>query len=224
MSTSEGKKNSSMATVLAMLNNMLGGAMLSFPILFKKTGLISSTLVLFFSAVISFVTCRVYVLHGGEEDKDVEWSIRRILGAKWEKYFRLITGFYLLLLSIISLDLIVDQLYSILYFFLKENGIAEKDEFSFSKFSPQWLTLILFVPLLAVVFLKNLKLLVKISEYGSISILVYIAYVLVQFIVSVISGNINMDEITWFSWDAGSLAGTCSLAFTIHTIVITFMK
>ena len=66
MSTSEAKKNSSATTVLAMLNSMLGGAMLSFPILFKKTGLISSTIVLFLSGLISFVTCRVYVLHGGE--------------------------------------------------------------------------------------------------------------------------------------------------------------
>lgn len=162
MSTSEARPNSSGTTVLAMLNNMLGGAMLSFPILFKKTGLISSTLVLLLSGIISFVTCRVYVLHGGEEDKDVEWTIRRILGAKWEKYFRFITGSYLILLSIISLDLIVDQLYSIIYFFLKDS-IAAKDEFSFTKFSPQWLTLVLFVPLLAVVFLKNLNLLVKLS-------------------------------------------------------------
>ena len=66
MSTSEAKKNSSATTVLAMLNSMLGGAMLSFPILFKKTGLISSTIVLFLSGLISFATCRVYVLHGGE--------------------------------------------------------------------------------------------------------------------------------------------------------------
>jgi len=224
MSTSKAKKNSSLDTVLAMLSNMLGGAMLSFPILFKKTGLVSSTIVLFFSAIISFLTCRVYVLHGGENDKDVEWTIRRILGVKWERYFRFITGFYLVLLSIISLELIVDQLYSIFYFFLKDSGIAHKDEFSFRKFSPQWLTLVLFVPLLALVFIKKLKLLVKLSEYGSVSIFIYVAYVSVQFILSVVRGNIRMDEITWFSIDAGSLAGTCSMAFTIHTVVITFLK
>ena len=80
------------------------------------------------------------------------------------------------------------------------------------------------MPLLAVVFLKNLKLLVKLSEYGSVSILIYMVYVVIQFIVSVVNGKINIDDINWFSWDAGSLAGTCSLAFTIHTVVITFMK
>jgi hypothetical protein len=49
-------------------------------------------------------------------------------------------------------------------------------------------------------------------------------YVAIQFIISVVNGHIEMDQIEWWSWDAGSLAGTCSLAFTIHTVVITFMK
>ena len=49
-------------------------------------------------------------------------------------------------------------------------------------------------------------------------------YVVIQFIVSLANGAIEMGQIEWFSFDAGSLAGTCSLAFTIHTVVITFMK
>jgi hypothetical protein len=69
-----------------------------------------------------------------------------------------------------------------------------------------------------------MKLLVKLSEYGSASIFIYMIYVAIQFIVSVVDGKIIMSDITWFSLDAGSLAGTCSLAFTIHTVVITFMK
>ncbi len=55
-----------MGTILAMFNNMLGGAMLSFPILFKDTGLISSSIVLILSAIISYATCRIYVLHAAE--------------------------------------------------------------------------------------------------------------------------------------------------------------
>ena len=125
------QKNSSTSTILAMFNNMLGTALLSLPIVFRDTGLISSTIVLAFSAIISYVTCRIYVLHANKEDKDVEWTIRRILGKKWEKYFRMITGAYLILLCIISYDLIVDQLYSIIFYFFKSNSweghIAGKD-------------------------------------------------------------------------------------------------
>lgn len=57
------KKNSSLTTVLALLNNMLGGALLSFPILFKQKGIISSAIVVGASALIAFVTCRIYVVH-----------------------------------------------------------------------------------------------------------------------------------------------------------------
>lgn len=122
---SKQEKNSSMTTILALLNNMLGGALLSFPVLFKQKGLISSTIVLAVSAVISFSTCRIYELHSKESEKDVEESIKRITGKKWERYFRFVTGIYIVLLNVISLDLIVDQLYSIIYFFFDANGSAD---------------------------------------------------------------------------------------------------
>jgi amino acid permease len=101
-----------------MFNSMVGGAMLTMPILFKTSGILTGSIVLVVSGLISFLTCRIYVIHMADEDKDVEWTIRRLLGVAWEKRFRLITGFYLILLCIIYIDLIVDQLYSIFFFFL----------------------------------------------------------------------------------------------------------
>jgi amino acid permease len=77
------KNNSSKDTVLAMFNSMVGGAMLTFPILYCSAGVITSSIILLLSGLISFVTCRIYVLHTSDEDKDVEWTIRRILGKKW---------------------------------------------------------------------------------------------------------------------------------------------
>mgnify|MGYP003473975002 CR=1 FL=1 len=75
--------NTSTTTVLAMFNSMVGGAMLTMPILFRSAGMVTSTIVLIISGIISFVTCRIYVVHMSDEDKDVEWTIRRILGSKW---------------------------------------------------------------------------------------------------------------------------------------------
>jgi amino acid permease len=162
------------------------------------------------------------------EDKDVEWTIRRLLGSKWEKRFRFITGFYLILLCVIYIDLIVDQLYSVIFFFFDSNGhadsIAPKDGFMFDKFSTQWLTLILFFPLLALIFIKKLNLLVKLSEYGSYSAMIYFVFVLYKFFTALANNQIDLDKITWVSGDIGNLAGTCALAFTIHTMVITFVK
>lgn len=122
----------------------------------------------------------------------------------------------------------MDQLYSIIYFFFDANNstssIAPKDSLDFSRFSTQWLTLLLFIPLLGLCSLKNKNLMVKLSEYGSFAIFVYMGYVIIQFIISLARGSINMDEITWFSFDVAGLAGTCSLGFTVHTVVNAFMK
>lgn len=182
-----------------MFNNMLGPAILSLPLIFRDSGLGSGTIVLIISAVISFITCRIYVLHSSDQENDIEWTIRRILGKKWEDIFRFITGLYLVLLSIITVDLIVDQFYSIIYLIAgiagSPSSIAKKDSFVFSKFSAQWLSLLLFVPLLTVAFLKNMTLLVKLNEYGSASIFIYAFFVIIQFIVSAAEGSIEMNGV-----------------------------
>lgn len=220
--------NPSITTVLAMFNSMVGGAMLTMPILFRSAGMITGSIILIVSGLISFITCRIYVIHMSNEDKDVEWTIRRLLGSRWEKRFRFITGFYLILLCVIYLDLIVDQLYSVIYFFFDTNGhadlIAPKDGFMFDKFSTQWLTVILFLPLLALIFIKKLNIMVKLSEYGSYSAMIYFGFVMVKFIMALANGKIDLDKVTLISGDVGNLAGTCALAFTIHTMVITFVK
>jgi amino acid permease len=202
--------------------------MLTMPILFRSSGMVTGSIILIVSGLISFITCRIYVIHMSAEDRDVEWTIRRLLGSKWEKRFRFITGFYLILLCVIYIDLIVDQLYSVIYFFFESNGhadaIAPKDGFMFDRFSTQWLTLILFCPLLALVFIKRLNLMVKLSEYGSYSALIYFIFVVVKFFAALADGTIDLDNVHLISWDVGNLAGTCALAFTIHTMVITFVK
>lgn len=159
--------NSSITTVLAMFNSMVGGAMLTMPILFRSAGMVTGSIILIISGIISFITCRIYVIHMSNEDKDVEWTIRRLLGSKWEKRFRFITGFYLILLCVIYIDLIVDQLYSVIFFFFERtnnaDSIAPKDGFTFNEFSTQWLTIAMFFPFLALISIKNLNCMVKLS-------------------------------------------------------------
>lgn len=186
------QKNSSSSTILALYNNMLGGALLSFPILFRDAGLLTGTLTIIGSAAIAFATCRLYILHTRDDEKDVEQSIFRILGKKWETSFRLITGAYIVFLNVITLDLIVDQLYSIIYFFFDRAGsggsIAPKDSLQFDQFSIQWLTLVLFLPLLALLSIKKVDFLVKLCEYGSSSIFIYMIYVVYCFLLATFKG------------------------------------
>jgi len=110
---------------------MVGGAMLTFPIQFREAGIITSVMVLVVSAFISYKTCRIYAIHLSDKDTDVDDTIKRIMGHKWLKGFRYITGFYLVLLNMIYIDLIVDQLYDVIYYIFNQIGhsdsIAPKD-------------------------------------------------------------------------------------------------
>lgn len=92
--------------------------MLTMPILFLKSGIVTGVLVLIISGFVSYKTCRIYVLHLAKKDNDVEDSIGRILNAKWQKFFKLITGYYLVCLNVIYIELIVDQIYDVIYFIL----------------------------------------------------------------------------------------------------------
>lgn len=105
-----------MTTIFTIINSMVGGAMLTFPIQFRHAGLITSIIVLAISALISYKTCRIYAIHLSKKDTDVDDTIQRLMGYKWLKAFRFITGFYLVLLNMIYIDLIVDQLYDIIYY------------------------------------------------------------------------------------------------------------
>lgn len=77
---------------------------------------------------------------------------------------------------------------------------------------------------MAMVFIKNLNLMVKLSGYGAYSAVLYFLFVVYKFIDTAASGQIDTDKIKWVSTDIGNLAGTCALAFTIHTMVVTFVK
>ena len=82
----------------------------------------------------------------------------------------------------------------------------------------------LFLPLLALACIKKLHILLKLSEYGSYSTMLYFLYVIYKFVEALINGQIDIGNITWVSMDVGNLAGNCALAFTIQSIVVTFVK
>ena len=88
--------------------------------------------------------------------------------------------------------------------------------------SGQWLAVISFLPLLGILFVKNLKLILKFTSIGVYSVVVYFVFIAYVFIDNV--KNIDGPKVKLFSWDIGNLAGTCALAFTIHTVVAPISK
>lgn len=161
--------------------------MLTFPIQFRQAGILTSVIVLAISAYISYKTCRIYAIHLSKKDSDVDDTIKRIMGYNWLKGFRYITGFYLVLLNMIYIDLIVDQLYDIIFYIFNQSGhsdwIAPKDSKTlvFDRFSQQYLSLIMFIPLLAMTFIKNLTFLIKLTSYGVYSVFIYIVFIFYSF-------------------------------------------
>ena len=93
--------NPSWSTIFTLVNSMIGGTMLTLPILFRTSGILTGLLVLFVSGIISYKTCRIYVLHMSEAENSIEETIKRLLSRKWENFFKGLTGIYLVCLNII---------------------------------------------------------------------------------------------------------------------------
>lgn len=221
--------NPSWRTICAFVNSMIGGTMLTLPILFRDSGLGIGVIVLMVSGWISYKTCALYVIHMSEEEENIEDTIRRLLGKKGEDFFRLITGIYLVFLNIIYVDLLTDQLFNILYFILHKadhmDWITEKNQrqIVFDRISIQLISLFMFLPLLLTMFIKNLSFLVRLTAIGVFSVMTYTGYILYKFGEAV--PKIEADNLPpFFSFNFGNLVGTSAVAFTIHTVVNPIAK
>ena len=82
----------------------------------------------------------------------------------------------------------------------------------------------MFFPFLGLISLKNIALLIKIAGIGAYCIVIYFLFVAYQFVDSVLGNEINWKGLKWYSLDIGNLAGTAGMAFTIHTMVISYVK
>jgi len=80
------------------------------------------------------------------------------------------------------------------------------------------------IPFLFLISIKNLNFVVRIAAYGAITIIIYFIFVIYQFIAAYVDDKIDMDKVELFSFDIGNLAGTCSMALTIHTVVVSFLQ
>lgn len=86
------------------------------------------------------------------------------------------------------------------------------------------MAVITFLPLLATLFIKNLRLLVKMTAIGVVSVFVYFIFIGYAFVDNISQGNVDVSTMKLVSWDIGNLAGTAALAFTIHTVVAPIMR
>lgn len=76
-----------------------------------------------------------------------------------------------------------------------------------------------FFPILGMLFMKKLTLLVKIAGIGVYAIYSYLIFIFYAFFNNIHNDRVHNEyqDINFWTWDIGNLAGTASLAFTIHT-------
>ena len=122
----------------------------------------------------------------------------------------------------------MDQFYDVLLYIFQHTGhsnwIADKsvETFVFDRFSVQYLSILMYFPILRMTFIRDYSVLIKLTSLGVIAVVVYITFILWEFGVGLPS--IKMSDIPFFGPSVGNLAGTCAIAFTIHTVVNPIMK
>ena len=72
--------NSSVTTVFSLINSMIGGTMLLLPSLFSEAGIIVSEIILLISGYISYKTVVLYATHMKDNEIDMQYIVKRILG------------------------------------------------------------------------------------------------------------------------------------------------
>lgn len=218
------KKNSSIKTILTIANTMVGSAIVVFPLIFSTSGLMTSLIVLAFVGVVSCKTCSLEIIHFKMSELDFPDAINRILGRKWFIAYTLCSVLLLFLCGVIYFILICNMLYPFMKYVLESNGVevAPIDTISFSQFSFQYTGIIMITVCFILFCLKDLKIILKMGQYGIFSILIFFVYILIRGFMNL--SEVSLDNVTIFTADVANLCGVFALSFFIHNIIIPIMK
>lgn len=218
------KKNSSIKTIFTIANTMVGSAIVVFPLIFSTSGLLTSLIVLLFVGAISCKTCLLEIVHFKMSEMDFPDAIKRILGRKWFLAYSLCSVLLLFITGIIYFILICNMLYPFLKYILDSAGasIAPMDSIEFGRFSFQYTGIIMIVVCFFLFSLKDLKIILKMGQYGIISIIIFFVYIIVRGFMNL--ENVTADNVKIFTSDIANLCGVFALSFFIHNIIIPIMK
>lgn len=222
----EGPKNSSMKTVFNLSNCMVGSSIVVFPLIFSSSGLVTSLIVLAFVGVITCKTCLLEAVHFKVLEMDFPDVITRILGKKWAFSYCFCSALLLFITGVIYFMLICNMFYMVMsYIFTHSNiEIASKDEFEFGKFSYQYVGIIMICFCFILFNLKDLSVILKIGQYGIVSIVLFIIYIFYKGVENIAQGNVNMENIKIITPDFATLCGVFSLSFMCHNVIIPVIR
>lgn len=139
----------------------------------------------FVSFLICFYTCSL-IIFTAKNDKDYVFTLRKYYG-NWGWYLGLIGPALLIFGALVAyFNVIVTNIYSVLYYFLvkvakmdiKYISIDPNPFKNFDKFSPAWMSVVMYFILVPVSLKKDLSIFIKMGSFGSFCCTILILYVI----------------------------------------------
>lgn len=219
--------DSSSKTIIGITNCMIGSAMIIYPVLFVKSGIIISPLVMVIVASIQYLTCRLLVIHNRPDEATYNESILRIGGLKADKINSVVNMLLFFFVCVAYFILITHNFYEVSSAILK--GIFPYNppgshEIIFSKYSLQWAAIITLFVLKQVLFRKEIDFILKLMGYSMYAIAAYAIFILLNLFRHIKEGNIHLSEFRFFNADFSSVAGAFALSFLVHPMAAPILK
>lgn len=104
---------------------------------------------------------------------------------------------------------------------------ADKNIFTFEQFSMQYLSIILGIFMLILINLNNIRIFLKISQYATVSVVAFLAFISYHCIVNLYHLNHTSQEIEsiiYITPDFPDATGTFALSYMIHNSVVPIFR
>jgi len=112
-------------------------------------------------------------------------------GNRWRLFFIVISSIYMILVTLLYYSFSIEMIFNITTFIMQQcgyNNFASKSTATFSEFSIQYTTLFTIPIFLGLLFLRDLKFMIKIAELGVYAIYSYVVFIFYCFISNITSG------------------------------------
>lgn len=164
---------------------MIGSAVIIYPVLFIKDGMVGSSIIMLIVGCIQFITCRLLVIHNRPDEIDFNISILRIGGIKLSKLNSAVNMFLLFFVCIAYYLLIATNFFQIslaLIQSFKDFTPPDSKSINFNEYSMQWACIICSFICISTLFKTDVEPILKLIKYSVYCVAAYFLFVLANLI------------------------------------------
>jgi sodium-coupled neutral amino acid transporter 9 len=178
---------------MSLANTMIGSAVIIYPVLFIKDGMIGSSIIMLVVGCIQFITCRLLVIHNRPDEIDFNVSILRIGGVKLSKINSFVNMFLLFFVCIAYYLLISTNFFQIsvaLIKSFKDFTPPDSNTINFNEYSMQWSCIICSVVCISTLFKTDVDPILKLIRFSIYCVAAYFLFVFANLVRQLVEGNI----------------------------------